>query len=231
MSSIRLYILGSLAQRGEMHGHQLRLLAEEEHVHLWTDISVGALYGAIKRLAAEGLIDVVRVEREGNFPERQIYEISDAGRQALAGLRLEQLSTLTFRSDPFDLALTRLDGDRLDDVPHIVESRIRALEVLLEETEEANLRAQPYLTISETFAMEHREHRIRSELDWLRELQARVPDIVADERIRNAGGRPPLPTRSHSHSHHTAQAGPAPDHLTDPNHHTVTPPGKAPTHV
>ena len=40
-----------------MHGHQLRLLAEEEHVALWTDITVGSLYGAIKRLAAEELIE------------------------------------------------------------------------------------------------------------------------------------------------------------------------------
>jgi DNA-binding PadR family transcriptional regulator len=46
-----------------MHGHQLRLLAEEEHVALWTDITVGSLYGAIKRLAAEELIEEVRVER------------------------------------------------------------------------------------------------------------------------------------------------------------------------
>lgn len=29
-----------------MHGHQLRLLAEEEHIDLWTDITVGGLYGA-----------------------------------------------------------------------------------------------------------------------------------------------------------------------------------------
>ncbi|RFA10164.1 hypothetical protein B7R54_13800 [Subtercola boreus] len=206
MSSIRLYILGSLAQRGEMHGHQLRLLAEEEHVHLWTDISVGALYGAIKRLAVEGLIDVVRVEREGNFPERQIYAINDAGREALANIRLEQLTTLTFRSDPFDLALTRLDGDRLDDVQHIIEGRLQALGMLLEETEEANVRALPYLTLSETFAMQHREHRIRSELDWLRGLLAEVPAIVADEQQRNAGGRAPLPTKSHAQ--HTVRAIP-----------------------
>jgi hypothetical protein len=42
-----------------MHGHQLRLLAEEEHVALWTDITVGSLYGAIKRLAAEELNEEV----------------------------------------------------------------------------------------------------------------------------------------------------------------------------
>ena len=32
-----------------------------------------ALYGAIKRLAAEDLIEVDRVEREGNYPERQVF--------------------------------------------------------------------------------------------------------------------------------------------------------------
>ena len=222
MSSIRLFILGSLAQRGEMHGHQLRLLAEEEHLHLWTDISVGALYGAIKRLAVEGLIDVVRTEREGNFPERQIYAISEAGREALASIRFEQLTTLTFRSDPFDLAITRLDGDRLDDVQHTIEGRLAALEALLAETEVANARAEPHLTLSETFAMNHREHRIRSEIDWHRDLLARVPDIVADERLRNDGGRAPLPTKSHA-----AHPAAAPE----PTNHTHTPPRKASTHV
>ena len=57
MSSIRLFILGALADEGEMHGHQLRQLAEMEHIDMWTDITVGALYGAIKRLAAEDLIE------------------------------------------------------------------------------------------------------------------------------------------------------------------------------
>ena len=82
MSSVRLYILGALAVEGPMHGHQLRLLAEKEHVHYWTDISVGSLYGVIKRLAAEGLITELRVEREGNYPERQVYDVSPAGRVA-----------------------------------------------------------------------------------------------------------------------------------------------------
>ncbi|MDQ1605986.1 MAG: hypothetical protein QOJ18_353, partial [Microbacteriaceae bacterium] len=52
MSSIRLFILGSLAERGPMHGHGLLLLAEEEHIDLWTDFAASAVYGAIKRLAA-----------------------------------------------------------------------------------------------------------------------------------------------------------------------------------
>lgn len=232
MSSIRFYILGSLAQHGEMHGHQLRLLAEEEHVHLWTDISVGSLYGAIKRLAVEGLIEVVRVEREGNFPERQVYAISDAGREALAGIRQHQLTDLTFRPDPFDLALTRLDGDGLDEVPAIIQSRVSALETLLAETEAANARALPYLTLSETHAMKHREHRIRAELDWHRQLGEAVPDIVQDERLRNAGGRAPLPTGQHSApTVHSSPPPPLPPDVGGSTYSSETGPRKASTHV
>jgi hypothetical protein len=40
VSSIRIFLLAALEERGPMHGHQLRLLAEEEHVALWTDIAV-----------------------------------------------------------------------------------------------------------------------------------------------------------------------------------------------
>ena len=47
MSSIRLFILSSFAELGPMHGHRLRLVAERNHVTLWTDITVGAVYGAI----------------------------------------------------------------------------------------------------------------------------------------------------------------------------------------
>ena len=87
MSSIRLFILSSFAALGPMHGHRLRLEAESKHVHLWTDISVGAVYGAMKRLAAEGLLREAGQERAGNRPTRQLYEITDDGRRALAELR------------------------------------------------------------------------------------------------------------------------------------------------
>ena len=97
VSSIRLFILGALADEGEMHGHQLRQLAEKEHVDMWTDISVGALYGAFKRLAAEELIEEVRTEREGDYPERQVWRITDAGRESLAPTARRGLSEIVIR--------------------------------------------------------------------------------------------------------------------------------------
>ena len=67
MSSIRLFILDALS-RGEAHGHQLRFDAAEEYIELWTDIQVGGLYSTLKRMAAEGLVQVVRTETVGNYP-------------------------------------------------------------------------------------------------------------------------------------------------------------------
>lgn len=204
MSSIRLYILDALARRGDMHGHQLRLLAEEEHVHLWTDISVGALYGALKRLAAEGLLTDVRVEREGSYPERQVYGITDAGRAALADLHRQGLEQVWFRPDPFDLALSRPDPQRLDDLPGALEARLATLRGLLDETERQNESARPYLSLGEAHALLHREHRLRAEIAWHTDLVVAVGDLIADERVRTLTPDP-LPTgepvAAHPHEH------------------------------
>ena len=176
-----------------MHGHQLRLLAEQEHLHLWTDISVGALYGGLKRLAGEGLVAEVRTEREGSYPERQVYGITEAGRGSLAVLHRQGLEAVVFRPDPFDLALSRPDPDRLDELGEALDTRLATLRELLAETDRANERARPYLSTGELHAMVHRAHRIRAEISWHEDLIAALPDVVADERAR-ALTPDPLPT-------------------------------------
>ena len=184
MSSVRLYILGALEVEGPMHGHQLRLLAEKEHVHYWTDISVGSLYGVIKRLAAEGLITELRLEREGNYPERQVYEISAAGHAALAVLRHDALSAVVFKPDPFDLALARLDLRGTDTVEATLRGRVATLESMLADSEAQRARADQYLTASERFVLSHKTVRLRTEIDWHNALLEELPRIIADESAR-----------------------------------------------
>ncbi|TWX41000.1 PadR family transcriptional regulator [Frigoribacterium sp. ACAM 257] len=169
-----------------MHGHQLKLLAEQEHVHQWTDISVGGLYGALKRLAAEGLLAPVRTEREGNFPERQVWAITDAGRAALAESRRHALETVVLRPDPFDLALTRVDPDAVGELVGTVHARRESVRRLLDDEIEHHRRASPWLSVAEKHAMAHREHRLRAELTWHDTLIDALPEIVADEE---AGAR------------------------------------------
>jgi len=184
VSSVRLFILVALADGGEMHGHQLRQLAEKEHLHHWTDISVGSLYGALKRLAVEGLIAEVRVEQVGGYPERQVWGITDAGRIALARLREEGLREVVFRPDPVDLALARLDRHRLEEVPGLVEARIATLRTLLDDAERHARQADPYLTPLERVVITHQSARLRAEISWHERLLDRLPDLLADEATR-----------------------------------------------
>ena len=184
MSSIRVFILGSLAERGEMHGHQLRLLAEQEHIHLWTDFTVGGIYGAIKRLAAEGLITEVRVEREGNRPERQVYDLTPAGSASLRTMLHDTLDEFALRPDPFDLALTRLDPGTLDQLPQVLARRRQAIEDALAEQQVSSQHAAPFLTVAETHTMTHQRFRLQAELDWLDSVIGALPQIMQDETSR-----------------------------------------------
>ena len=184
MSSIRLFVLGALSERGEMHGHQLRLLAEEEHIDMWTDITVGGLYGALKRMAADGVIEVARTEREGGYPERQVWRITDSGRIALGAQVISTLREISFRPDPFDLAFTRVSGERLEGLPAMMSARLAKLEAMHAD-EVAHLAGiTQYLNLAEQFAMRHRQSRIQADIDWLRDTIDHLPEIISDRTSR-----------------------------------------------
>ena len=169
-----------------MHGHQLRQLAEKEHVDEWTDISVGSLYGALKRLAAEGLIEEVRVEREGSYPERQVWGITTVGRIALGKLRYDGLTQIVVRADPFDLAVSRLDLTKLGEVPVILQNRLAQLRVALAQDEAKIDSISRYLTPLELVVMAHRTDHLRADITWHEKLLSRLPELLAEELIRKA---------------------------------------------
>ena len=186
MSSIRLFILGTLAERGPMHGHALRLLAEEENIDKWADVSPGAIYGALKRLAAEELVEPLRVEREGNYPERQVFAITEAGRESLTQIRQEALETIVYRHDPVDLALARLDDASLAVLGDTLRTRHDSL---MDQLQKSLVRAEhiaKYLTVMEKKVIRHRAHKLMAELAWHEELLAALPEIINDEKSRKA---------------------------------------------
>jgi DNA-binding PadR family transcriptional regulator len=180
MSSIRLFILSSFDLLGPMHGHRLRLEAENRYVSLWTDITVGAVYGAMSRLAEEGLLRQIGEEREGKRPVKQIYEITDEGRRLLAELRHTGLTDIWYKHDPFDLALVRLDPGSAAELPALLDVRLKSLEAQLVEATRINAWAAPYIGITKRSALKHGQHRLRAEIAYLREVLEDIDAIVAE---------------------------------------------------
>jgi len=169
-----------------MHGHALRLLAEEEHIDEWADFAVGAIYGAIKRLATDELIEPLRVEREGNYPERQVYAVTDAGRASLLEIRTHALETIVYRPDPFDLALARLGGESEDEVRQVLEARLAEFRARSEHEAKHIKAIAQYLSPMEQQVMRHDAHRILAEIAWHEEILGALPALLDNKEPRKS---------------------------------------------
>jgi DNA-binding PadR family transcriptional regulator len=182
VSSIRLFILGTLAASGPLHGHQIRQQVQSDRTDIWTDIQVGSVYGALKRLASEDLVRQVRTERVGNRPQRTVYEITAEGRRALSAVRSAALSTLDRHNDPFDLALAQSRDIAEEDLEQIVANRLAGLQVQLAALRHHAEFADPYVNEAERMVLRHLIERADAEVRWHGELAARIPKIAADFR-------------------------------------------------
>ena len=175
VSSIRLFILGTLAATGPLHGHQIRQQAQTDRTETWTDIQVGSVYGALKRLANENLIREVRTEKVGNRPERTVYEITPEGRRSLSAIHEAALRELDHHHDPFDLALAQSRSVPEAHLEQIVENRIGALRVQLAEQRHAANTADPFLNEAERLVIQHLIARTEAEIRWHTEVATRLP--------------------------------------------------------
>src|SRR5260370_33465338 len=146
MKDTQLFVLGTLAQRGPMHGHQIRRRAELERAEFWGKVKVSSLYAALHRLEQEGLIAAVETQQEGRFPARTVYAITEEGRRELAVLLDACFRSTAVEAEPIDLALTF--SESLDEgyLQAAIEERLAALRAFAESTERMERQVRPYLT-------------------------------------------------------------------------------------
>lgn len=81
---IPLYILGFLLRYGPQHGYQLKKLLAEQMAD-FTQIKLPTIYYHLEKMEAKGLV-TAREGREGQRPEKRVYEISPAGREEFTAL-------------------------------------------------------------------------------------------------------------------------------------------------
>jgi DNA-binding PadR family transcriptional regulator len=188
MSSTRLFVLGELARRGPMHGHQIRRAAQLDHLDVWTEVKPGSLYGALQRMAAEGLVRAVRTERHGGRPQRTVYEITTEGRHELEIHRAAALRTARLIPDPIDLALAHVQGMAEESVSAALRDRRDSLAYQHQSMLHLRDEAEPYLSAMERMIFDHSLRRLRLELDWHDELLDQLPKLLAAEPAEKAAG-------------------------------------------
>jgi DNA-binding PadR family transcriptional regulator len=202
-----LFVLGALARHGAMYGHQIRRDARVDRTELWSEVRPGSLYGALHRMAAEGLIETVRTEQVGNLPARTVYAITSEGRKELRALRAEAFRQVSLRPDPVDLAVAMSSDLPADELRGLVEDRHRALTTQREFFRHEQDRAWAEQTTADSLILQHAIGRLDAEIRWHEDLLLAIPMLSA---VPAREDDPPEPPDRRSAPKPAQPAGPRP---------------------
>ena len=169
-------ILGVLAERGPMHGHQIRRIAELTNAEAWGGITGGALYAELRRLDTDGLVRAVRAEQVGRRPARTVYEVTDEGRLELVVQRDAALEVVFGSADPVSVVLLFAAGSPASDLTERLAARRRRVAGQLEAmaAERERLTGQGLLPSLAIAAFRRGELRLEAELRWHEEFERQI---------------------------------------------------------
>ena len=184
-------ILGLLAERGPMHGHQIRRAGELANAETWGGITGGALYAELRKLSGEELIRAVREERVGRRPARTVYEITGEGHLELAVQRDAALDVIFGSADPVSVVLLFAAGGGVADLLDRLAARSRRVAAQLDAmaSERERLTAQGLLSPLAVAAFRRGELRLEAELRWHEEFESKLTaDAAGEDGVGGAHG-------------------------------------------
>jgi DNA-binding PadR family transcriptional regulator len=194
MNLTRLVVLGLLAEGGPRHGHQIRRDTEIAEAQRWGGVGAGSVHRELRRLEGDGLIEAVRRERVGRWPERTVYGITDEGRRELSVLRRQAVTDVDGAPDPLSVVLVFAGADAPAELAGLLARRKEALVAKAARLAEERARgeADGYLLASvsplQAASFRRAETRVAAELAWHEEHEdyEQLLGLPAESRKANA---------------------------------------------
>jgi DNA-binding PadR family transcriptional regulator len=81
LTTLAIAVLELLHER-PMHPYEMAQTMRERHTEARVRVAAGSLYHTVERLLAAKFIEVVDTQRDGRRPERTVYGMTEAGRDA-----------------------------------------------------------------------------------------------------------------------------------------------------
>lgn len=160
----------SLLYEREMHPYEIRRLVRQRGKGEMVDLRPGSLYRTIERLETAGLVEPVETTREGRFPERTVYRLTQRGRDELQEWLRDMLSS-TYKDYPQLLqAMAVLPVLEPDDARLQLELRVLRLESEIASMEALMRRLEGVLPRLFNVEQEYALALRRAELKWVRGL-------------------------------------------------------------
>jgi DNA-binding PadR family transcriptional regulator len=164
---MRQHLLALLAKE-PAHGYELKLALEQTFGVAYPSPNIGQIYVTLKRLEADGLVRVEDVAQDSR-PNKKVYELTPAGRDAVAAWVDEPAESPRVRDDFFiKLALAPRAG--LADQMELINrqrrhyyAQLRALADLQDTTDSRDTTAR--------LLIEGQYLHLQADLDWLQRCQ------------------------------------------------------------
>lgn len=167
LTPLGISVLGLLRER-PMHGYEMFQTLVARREDRIVKVRPGSLYHVVYRLAQEKLIRQASTGRDGNRPERTIFEITDLGIDALMDRVRELVATPTNEFPRFVAALAEIHNLDRHTAAEAVRGRITALE--LELAELAAHRGSSGASAIYLTALDYLLATTQAKVGWLREF-------------------------------------------------------------
>ena len=178
-SALGLIVLWLLSQK-PLHVYGMQKLLEAEGKGRVVNVrSRASLYQALERLMRLGLVEVSETVRVAGYPDRIVYAITDAGREAAREWLRAMLRDTGEEFPEFVAAVSLVFALSPDDAREQLEQRERRLAGELAETEAAMTDVPPGLPRLFVLEEEYRRAMLAAELAWLRG----VIDDLREQRL------------------------------------------------
>jgi DNA-binding PadR family transcriptional regulator len=175
-SPLALSILELLDER-PMHPYEMASTMRVRHHDEFIRLNFGTLYHTVDGLERKGWILPIEREKEGRRPERTIYTLTDAGREALTRALGELLRKPTREYPQFVAGLMFMHHLAAADAARHLNERAGLLAAQVAKFEHvlAELRKQG-LTRLALIEMEHKVAMLEAERKWVRKLEQEIVD-------------------------------------------------------
>ncbi|MEV5960857.1 PadR family transcriptional regulator [Kribbella sp. NPDC051952] len=125
-------VLGSLGER-PMHPYEISTVLRARGKDQSIKLNYGSLYSVVAALQKHGFVEELETIREGNRPERTVYQITPAGQEEYADWLSELLGTPSREFHPLEAGLAYLPGLPPDRVVELLEHRLEAVDTEIEQ--------------------------------------------------------------------------------------------------
>jgi DNA-binding PadR family transcriptional regulator len=172
VNNSELFLLG-LVNQSPRYGYEIAQFLEETNAGLWINISMPYVYKLLKSFEERGWVST-QVVASKNRPNRTMYQITNAGREAL----LENLKMGQFIEDKIyfsaDVALAISAITNIDfNLPRLITNQIERVKAELDQFD-LQVMEDPEVTPDVKMAhliIEHRIVFLKAELEWLEKVR------------------------------------------------------------